>query len=164
MEEATHDELAGVVDIFDALTREELEQALTELAYRQGQDVRDEAVSTAVDEALREYYLVAVPADAVEGDVDADEAFVVGPVAFPMLPADGEDLPHILDVPERRVDRDAVAADVATRLRDDAEAAIEAADADRAAALVDVTYDLEAWGDVDLEETRDRLATVASPE
>ena len=30
---------------------------------------------------------------------------IVGPVAFPMLPPDGEDLPHILDVPDREPDR-----------------------------------------------------------
>lgn len=162
MEEATHDELAGIVDIFDALTRAELEQALTELAYRRGEEVRDEAVTAAVDEAQREYYLVTVPAAAVDGAVpeDADELLVVGPVAFPMLPADSEDLPHILDVGDRTVDRDAVAAGVAARLRADAATAVENEDAERAAHLVDVTYDLEAWGDVDLADTRDRLATV----
>lgn len=161
MEEATHDELAGIVELFDALTQDELEQALVELAYRRGSEVRDEVVAAAVDEAFRDYYLAAAPASLVEGEVDDAVAFVVGPVAFPTLPADGEDLPHILDVPARRVDREELAATVAARLREDAETAIEAEDPDRAAQLVDVTYDLEAWGDVDLAETRERLLAVA---
>lgn len=159
MEEATHDELAGIVDLFDALTRAELEQALVELAYRRGADVREDVVAEAVAEAVREYYLVALPADAIEGDVGtgAEEVLVVGPVAFPMLPAEGEDLPHILNVPERSVDRAAAAEHVAERLREEAEQAVDDGDAERAATLVDVTYDAEAWGSVDLGATRDRL-------
>ncbi|MFW5896066.1 MAG: DUF7109 family protein [Halolamina sp.] len=157
MEEATHDELAGVVDLFDALTRDELVQALVELAFRRGRDVRAEVVDEAVAEAVREYYLVALPADAVEGDVEADEALTVGPVAFPTLPAEGEDLPHILDVPSRTVDRAAAAEQVTASLREAAESVIEAGDDARARTLVDVTYDAEAWGSVDLTETRDRL-------
>lgn len=160
MHEATHDELAGVVDIFDALTRDELEQALVELAYRRGEDVRDDVVAAAVAEATREYYLVPLPAELISGEVAADEALIVGPVAFPMLPPDGEDLPHILDVPPRSVDQDAAAETVADRLREDAEAAIDAGDEERAATLADVTYDLEAWGSVDLAETRERLLAV----
>lgn len=160
MQEATHDELAGVVDLFEALTREELEQSLVELAYRQGQDVREDAVAAAVEEAVREYYLVPLPADAVTGEVDAATVLVVGPVAFPMLPQDGEDLPHILDVPTRAVDREAAAELVAARLREDAAAAIEAADEARASHLADVTYDLEAWGPVDLEDVRADLLAI----
>jgi hypothetical protein len=157
MEEATHDELAGIVDLFEALTREELEQALVELAYRRGSDVREDAVAAAVDEAVREYYLVALPADAVDGQVDSDEALIVGPVAFPTLPGEGEDLPHILDVPERSIDREAAAEHVAQRLREDAATAVDDGDDDRVATLADATYDVEAWGAVDLSETRERL-------
>lgn len=160
MDEATHDELAGIVDLFDALTREELEQALVELAYRRGSDVREDIVSEAVAEAIREYYLVTLPAAAVEGETDAAELLVVGPVAFPMLPAEGEDLPHILDVPERAVDRSAAAEHVAERLREETATAVDDADEERAATLVDVTYDAEAWGSVDLTETRERLLTL----
>lgn len=160
MQEATHDELAGVVDLFEALTRAELEQALVELAYRQAEDVREEAVTAAVEEATREYYLVPLPAELITGEVDAEEALAVGPVAFPVLPPDGEDLPHILDVPPRSVDRAAVSETVAGTLREDAEDAIEAGNAERAATLADVTYDLEAWGSVDLTETRERLLAV----
>lgn len=157
MEEATHDELAGVVDLFDALTREELTQALVEIAYRRGADVREDVVADAVTEAVREYYLVALPASAVDGAVAAEEALVVGPAAFPMLPAEGEDLPHILDIPDRAVDHAAAAEHVAERLREEADAAVEAGNDGRATTLVDVTYDAEAWGSVDLTATRDRL-------
>ena len=160
MEEATQDELAGVVDIFDALTQAELEQALVELAYRRGNEPHDEAVTAAVDAAFRDYYLATAPADLIEGEVDDAVAYVVGPAAFPTLPADVEDLPHILDVPDRRVDRERLVETVAARVREDAATAIEAGDADRAGHLVDVTYDLEAWGEVDLAALRERLLTV----
>ena len=160
MEEATHDELAGVVDLFEALTREELTQALVEVAYRRGADVREEIVAEAVAEAIREYYLVALPAESVDGEVDAAEALAVGPVAFPMLPAEGEDLPHILDIPDRAVDHTAAAEHVAERLRTEAETAVAEGNEDRATTLVDVTYDAEAWGPVDLAEARERLLTV----
>lgn len=157
MEEATHDELAGIVDLFDALTREELEQALVELAYRRGSDVREDIVSETVGEAIQEYYLVSLPASAVNGEAEAEELLVVGPVAFPMLPAEGEDLPHILDIPERTVDRSAAAEHVAERLHEEAAVAVTDADDERAATLVDVTYDAEAWGAVELTDIRERL-------
>jgi len=48
---ATGDELAGVVDLFGALTREELSQALTELAFKQGAAVDDAAVTDAIETA-----------------------------------------------------------------------------------------------------------------
>ncbi|QKY20216.1 hypothetical protein B4589_007435 [Halolamina sp. CBA1230] len=156
MEEATHDELAGIVDLFDALTREELSQALVELAYRRGDDVREGAVADAVDEAVAEYYLLELPADAVDGEID-DAALVVGPVAFPTLPDEGEDLPHILDVPERSVDRATAAEHAAERLRREAATAVDGGDEARVALLADVTYDVEAWGAVELRETRKRL-------
>ena len=157
MEEATHDELAGIVDLFDALTREELSQALVELAYRRGDDVREEAVADAVDKAVAEYYLLELPAEAVDGEIEADAALAVGPVAFPTLPEEGEDLPHILDVPERSVDRAAAAEHAAERLRREAATAVDGGDEARVALLADVTYDVEAWGAVELRETRQRL-------
>ena len=161
MEEATHDELAGIVDLFDALTREELEQALVELAYRGGDDVREDAVTAAIEEAVREYYLVELPADAVGGAVESDAALIVGPVAFPTLPTEGEDLPHILDVPERSVDREVAAEHAAERLRREAATAVNDGDDERVAILADATYDVEAWGAVDLSATRERLFDLA---
>ncbi|MEF8801443.1 MAG: hypothetical protein V5A38_04735 [Halolamina sp.] len=160
MQETTHDELAGIVDLFEALTSAELEQALVELAFRQGRDVREDAASAAVEEAVREYYLVSLPADAVTGEMDAETVLIVGPVAFPMLPPDGEDLPHILDVPTRSVDREAAAETAVDQLRQDAATAVDNGDTERAAHLADVTYDLEAWGPVDLAATRERLVAV----
>jgi hypothetical protein len=83
-----------------------------------------------------------------------------GPAAFPTLPAHGPDLPHMLDVAERDVDRDALAERAAERLESAAVDAVAAGDAARAATLREVTYDAEAWGDLALEHVRDRLAEV----
>jgi len=154
------DDIAGVVDLFGALTRSELRRALSELAFRQGAERAPERFEGAVGGAVDSYHLVAVPADALKGDIEPGEEadlLVAGPVAFPTLPEGGEDLPHIMDVPDRTVDREAAADAAEEQFRADAAAAVEAGDAERIGALLDVSYELEAWGPVDLGETRRRL-------
>jgi len=163
---AARDDLAGVVDLFGALTRAELIRALEELAFKAGTEVDGEALATAVDEAVADYYLVAAEPDAVAGvdppdlaepgaggaeaDVaepgaagegsaadDAARLLAVGPAAFPALPANAEDLPHILEVGDRAVDREALAATVRERLERDAVGAIDRGDDERMEALLD---------------------------
>ena len=173
---AARDDLAGVVDLFEWLTREELSRALSELAFKQRAEVDDEAIAAAIDVAVAEYALVPAPPAALseagagrapEAVADPDDipdetgadavALAVGPAAFPSLPADAEDLPHILDVPERDVDRETLSEAVVARLSDDAVAAIEAGDADRLEVLADVTYDIEAWAPIDAGDIRERI-------
>ena len=146
----TGDELAGVVDLFGALTRAELESALGELAFKRGEDVDREAARAAVDEAVENYYLVAV-------DGDGETLLAPGPAAFPSLPEGAEDLPHILDVPERAPDRSSLVDAAERRLRGDAARAVDEGDEDRIERLLDVSYDLETWGGVDVAEVRARL-------
>ncbi|WP_144798922.1 DUF7109 family protein [Halorubrum depositum] len=168
---AARDDLAGVVDLFDWLTRAELSRALSELAFKQRTEVDDDAIAAAIDVAVAEYALVPAPPGALDeaGDeapavaapdegLDADDvALAVGPAAFPSLPEDAGDLPHILDVPERDVDREALSKAVLERLSEDAVAAIGEGDADRLEVLADVTYDIEAWAAVDAEPIRERI-------
>ncbi|NHN47460.1 hypothetical protein G9464_07610 [Halostella sp. JP-L12] len=144
--DATHDGLAGIVDLFGALTREELHTALSELAYRRGDEFDPDEADEAVDDAVAAYALV-----------EYDGLIVDGPTAFPTLPQGAEDLPHIMDADERSVDREALGERVRERVREDAEAALDAGDDDRAATLLDVCYDVEAWAPVSLEETRTAL-------
>ena len=163
------DELAGVVDLFGALTPAELTTALVELAYRQRGDVDEEGVTdaakAAISQAVERYHLVAYPTtDAASEDDqsatpggDAEERLTVGPVSFPTLPAEADDLPHILDYPTRSVSREDLAQAVEGRLRGDAARAVAAGDDDRVRELLDVTYDLEAWAPVDVSEVRLRL-------
>ncbi|MGM0590862.1 MAG: DUF7109 family protein [Halobacteriota archaeon] len=149
----TSDDLAGVVDLFGALTREELETALGELAFKQGRDADGDALSSAVDDAVAEYALV-------EYERDDESLLTVGPTAFPSLPANAEDLPHIMSVPARTVDRTALARTVEKKLRSDAARAVNEGDDDRIRHLLDVTYDLETWAPVDVSEVRTRLDSV----
>ncbi|MFC5366845.1 DUF7109 family protein [Salinirubrum litoreum] len=163
----THEELAGIVDLFGALTPTELERALSELAFKQGEETNAAALSGAVETAIEEYYLVEYdPTDAdgngaddlSAGDLgDDDHLLVVGPVAFPTLPENAEDLPHILDVPERSVDREVVGRQVASRLLTDAARAVNDDDADRIDHLLDVSYDLEVWAPVEVDDVQARL-------
>ena len=147
---ATGDELAGVVDLFGALTREELDDALGELAFKRGEAVDEAAVEAAVDDAIEGYYLVAV-------DRDGTTLLAPGPVAFPTLPDDAEDLPHILDVPTRAVDRAVLTEAAERQLRADAAQAVDAAADERIERLLDVSYDLETWGSTDVSGVRSRL-------
>jgi hypothetical protein len=143
----TPDELAGVVDLFGALTREELAEALSELAYRKDTTVPDDAIEGAIEA----FALVTVERE------DGEELLAPGPSAFPTLPDGAEDLPHILSVQTRTLDREAVGRAAEKRLRADAARSVASEDTDRAAELLDVTYDLEAWGGVELGDVRDRL-------
>jgi hypothetical protein len=147
----TPDELAGVVDLFGALTRTELCEGLAELAFKRGEEYDPDAFEGNVDDALRSYHLAAVDADVGES------LLVVGPAAFPELPDGATDLPHILDVSERDPDREAAGTATAQRFRQDAATAIADGDTDRIRALLDVSYELEAWGDVDLSAARERM-------
>ena len=145
------DELAGVIDLFGALTPAELESALGELAFKRGGSVDPEAVADAVDDAVASYAVVRYR--------DGERTLLVpGPAAFPTLPADAEDLPHILDVPDRDVDRAAAAEAVADRLRAEAATAVDAGDERAVRRLLDVTYDVEVWSDaVAVDDVRERL-------
>lgn len=172
---AARDDLAGVVDLFEWLTRAELSRALSELAFKRRAEVDEAAIAAAIDLAVAEYALVPAPPAALseagagagsepDGVVAPDDdlrtedvALAVGPAAFPSLPAGAEDLPHILDVPERDVDRDVVSSAVLDRLSEDAVAAIGESDAERLEVLADVTYDIEAWATVDAGPIRDRI-------
>ena len=147
---ATGDELAGVADLFGALTRDELESALGELAFKRGEAVDEDAIDDAVAAAIEGYYLVAV-------DHDGETLLAPGPVAFPTLPDGAEDLPHIMDAPDRDVDDEGVVEAAERRLRADAAQAVDADDTERIERLLDVSYDLEAWGSIDVSGARDRL-------
>lgn len=157
--EPTRGELAGVVDLFGALTRAELGRALVELAYKRGEECQPEAFDPVVEHALASYHLVAyepTDSDGVADDADP-ELLAPGPVAFPELPEGATDLPHILDVTERAVDRETVGRAAAEQFRRDAAAAVAEGDSDRMELLLDVSYELEAWAPVDLADARRRL-------
>lgn len=158
----TRDELAGVVDLFGGLTRDELEQALVELAFKQGKDVDRETFAATIEQTVEDYYLAEAeyesPADEADTDeTDAETVLVAGPAAFPTVPENGPDLPHIMDVPDREIDREGLGESVAERLHEEARTVAAAGDADRARDLLDVSYDLEAWAPVDAQDARETL-------
>jgi hypothetical protein len=61
-----------------------------------------------------------------------------------------------MEVPSREVDREAVGRAVEERFRADVARALASGDDDLVERLLDVSYDLDAWG-LDLAELRDRL-------
>jgi hypothetical protein len=155
--ELTHDELAGVVDLFGALTRSELADAGAELAFKRGGDFDDGNV----DAALAAYRLVAFdPGAVIEEEVD-ERLLAAGPTAFPTLPEGAEDLPHILDVEPRTPDRAALGTVVEERFRADAARAVAEDDRERIERLLDASYDLETWAPITLDGVRDRLDAAA---
>lgn len=144
------DELAGVVDLFGGLTREELRGAFEDLAARSGDAFDPDVLDECIDEALGQYYLASVEHEGVE-------LLAAGPTALPRLPDGGEDLPHLVSVEGRSVDPAGVGESTLERLRADAARAVNEGDADRIETLLDVCYDLEAWAPVETDELRDRL-------
>ncbi len=169
------DELAGIVERFGALTRAELSDGLSELAFKRGEEVDPEAVDAAVSVALAEYVLVPAPGDAVSGAVESVDGeapsdrsgssilLAGGPAAFPTPPPDVDALPHILPIPDREVDHEAVAVATLDRFHDEVDAALVADDDERLAVLLEVSYDLEAWAAVDVGEVRERIVSTIEP-
>lgn len=153
----TGDELAGVVDLFDALTRSELGRALHELAYRRGEERDPDSFAPAIDDAVEDYTLVAFEPSGDDESEPGEELLVAGPVAFPELPEGATDLPHILDVPDRSVDREALGEAVEAKFRADTARAVADGDGPRMDQLLDVSYELEVWAPVDLSGARERL-------
>ncbi|ACV49122.1 MULTISPECIES: DUF7109 family protein [Halomicrobium] len=150
--EPTADELAGVVDLFGALTRDELVEALSELAFKRGEDVDDPA--GAIDDAVAAYHLAVV-------ERDGEKLLAAGPAAFPELPDGATDLPHIMDVPERSIDRERLAAAVEERFREESLVAVRSDNEAFVERLLDVSYELEVWGPIDVSAARERLADAA---
>lgn len=152
------DELAGVLDMFGALTEAEFKRAVSEVGFRAGRDVDEDALADRVNAAAASFHVVRVEPEAVPDVVpdldDTDAVYVPGPRAWPTEPAHAEDLPHILDLDPRAVDRRALAMRVRQQLRSTIERAAAQGDADRLHEIVDVTYDVEAWASIDLEDTR----------
>ncbi|WP_306056556.1 DUF7109 family protein [Natronococcus wangiae] len=165
--DATADELAGVVDLFGGLTRSELERALAEAAFRaDGASVDEDALEEAIADALESFALVAYEPSGRNGDAgaaasaagDGDETLLVaGPTAFPSVPDRAEDVPHILDVEPRRLERAALGETVRDEFANAADDAVAAGDAERIETLLDVSYDVEAWAPVELDDERARL-------
>jgi hypothetical protein len=149
------DELAGAVDLFGALTRPELRQAISELCYRQGVDIAVDDLDAVIDDALSAFVLLAAPG--VTAEPLDDVPIVAGPAAFPAHPEHAEDLPHILDIDPRNTER-AVARDAAiTQLQAAVDVVVEDGQPSEAARLLELCYDLESWGAVSLDTTRQRL-------
>jgi hypothetical protein len=147
------DQLAGIVDLFGGLERGELFTAIEELQYRRGEETDDETIGDRIEDAIESYHLVRLHRE-------TETLIVPGPAAFPDPPDGSEDLPHIVDVPRRSIDRDAVATAALEQLQRDADSAIRAADIARARRLLEVTYDIESYGDVDATDVRARLERV----
>ena len=156
--DATADELAGVVDLFGGLTRAELERALSEAAFRaDGQSVDETALSDAIDEAIDSFALVRCERTSADAAIDG-QLLVAGPTAFPSVPAHAEDVPHILDIEPRQLDREAVGDRARARFVEAVDRAVDAGDDDQITHLIDVSYDIEAWAPIDVDDERQRLA------
>jgi len=141
----TPDEVAGIVDLFGALSPEATATALSELAYRRGEEPPEEAIEDA-----RETFAL------VEFEHAGERVLAPGPAAFPTLPEGATDLPHILDEERRSIERGAIEQAAVSRLRSEA-ADPAALSEDRAATLIEVSYDIEAWGGRDLADIRTQL-------
>jgi len=152
--EPTPDELAGVAGLFSGITREEFHRAFENVAARQGTEFDPADLDDRIEAARRGYYLVGI-------EQEGTELLAPGPAALPALPEHAEDLPHMMDVPDRGLAPADLAGGVEDRLEADAEAAIGDGDVDRLRTLLDVCYDARAWGPVDVDALQEHLAGAA---
>ena len=147
----TLDELVGAVDLFGGLSREELVGGFQDIGARMGDDVDIKVLNLRIDEAIEKYYLVEV----------ADRGLLVaGPSALPELPEGGEDLPHLILVGEREINREELEKGVAERLGKEVEIAIFEKDRNQIESLLDVCYDLEMWAGVGVDGIRKKLERI----
>lgn len=144
------DDLAGVLDLFGGLTSDELDRALEEMAFRAG-DSEDVPGTDLLTAAVDDFVVVEVDRD------DGMTWYFPGPTAFPTVPEAAEDLPQILDIDRRSIERSALGRAAVQRFRAEAARAVDEGDEDRMAALVDLSYEIEAWAPVDVSSVRDRL-------
>lgn len=149
------DELAGAVDLFGGLTRDELRRGFEDLAARGGWTFDAERFDAALDDARERYYLVVI-------EQDGDRLLVPGPAALPTLPPGGEDLPHLLEIGPRAIERQDLETAVERRIREEAATAINDGDDVSADRLLDTCFDAEAWGSLDLGDVRDALAELSA--
>lgn len=157
--ETTDDELAGIVDLFGGLTRPELERALEEVAFRSdGQSVEVSVARDTIDGAIAEFGLLALPENGAGSEEET--LLVPGPTALPRIHEHAEDLPHILDIDPRDPARQRVVTAALERFEREVERAVSRGDHHRCETLLEVSYDLEAWADVNVSESRDRLLAV----
>ena len=156
------DELAGIVDLFGTLTRDAVDTAIVEMAFRHGIEVESKTRQDMITTAINQYRLVIYPStsderrsaqnsteDASDTDPNIDETTVnrlaPGPTAFPTLPAHAADLPRILETDGQEINHEAATDAVMNRLRDDTAQAITTDDTELMEYLLDVTYDIETW-------------------
>ncbi|HII51652.1 MAG TPA: hypothetical protein HA321_01915, partial [Halobacteriales archaeon] len=76
------------------------------------------------------------------------------------LPEGGEDLPHLILVGEREINREELEKGVAERLGKEVEIAIFEKDRNQIESLLDVCYDLEMWAGVDVDGIRKKLERI----
>lgn len=159
------DELAGIVDLFGTLTRDAVDTAIVEMAFRQGIEVESDTRQEMITTAINQYRLIIYPstedemrsiqhpseqASDINSNIDETKLnrIAPGPTAFPTLPAHAEDLPRILETDGQAIDHEAATYAVINRLRDDTEQAITNNDIELMRYLRDVTYDIETWAGV----------------
>ena len=149
--DVTPDELAGIAGLFGGLRRSELAQACEEVAYkRSGSGVTETEVSTAIDTALDRHHLV-------RAGMRGETYLLPGPSAFPSVPAAAEDLPHIFDIEARDISRQ----EVADRIRSEAVAELQEQPSERRCEeLLQLSYDLETWADIDASAIREAAEAI----
>lgn len=149
----TGNDIAGIVDIFGGLTRGELGEALAELAFKQGEEYDPSEFADEIDAVIDSYQLVSLDPQSIDTPVD-DSLLVPGPAAFPTIPEQSQDLRHILDIEERQIDRDTAGEAAADRLHEAAVIALRTEDDEEIDRLIDLSYEIETWAPVELDETR----------
>lgn len=144
----TLDELAGAVDLFGGLTREELIQGCEDICARSGEVIDFEFINDKIENAIKKYYLV---------ELKERGLLVIGPVALPKLPEGGEDLPHLIQVENRLINKKEIEKIVFERMEEEIKVNSFEEDLESLERLLDICYDIEIWSSGGIEEARKAL-------
>lgn len=102
----TREELAGIVDALGAATFDEISAMIKELAYMKEREAPDEGeIKQLCDKAVKEHLIENVSSKMVT-DAEDDETtyYILGPKAFPHIPAELSEVIDILELNEREID------------------------------------------------------------
>lgn len=97
------EEIAGVVTVLRATTRDELHRIFGEIFYmRDGEPPSTDKLNKLIEKAFNQHWLEPVTGEEIKADLAGEEFLVIGPSAFAAVPDELSEVIDMLDIDESR--------------------------------------------------------------